>query len=476
MQQALLEECGEARGNALFQRYQQAFPVAYRDDFKPRVAVHDILRLESVGADQPLVMHLYRAPEAPERLLRFKLFGREHIALSAVLPMLEKLGLRVLQARPYEIAAGADTLWILDFDMAEDQGVAVDVVQVKENFQAAFARIWSGAMESDGFNRLVLGAGLNWREVVMLRAYGKYLLQARAPFSQAYMEQTLGKHPAIASYLAELFQARFDPRSQRDQGRRTTVLGVAIEEALEQVSSLDEDRILRRFWNLIQATLRTNFFQTDPQGEPKEYLAFKFDPAQIEDLPKPRPRFEIFVYSPRVEAVHLRGGPVARGGLRWSNRKEDFRTEVLGLMKAQMVKNTVIHLLKAPVDLLWNGGIGAYVKATMETQTEVGDKANDALRVDGRELRCKVVGEGGNLGFTQRGRIEYALAGGRILTDAIDNSGGVNCSDHEVNMRPCDNEVWMWLPCRNAGGKEPTIQSYWLKRCNRLSPYYMYPP
>ncbi len=252
LQQALLEECGEARGNALFQRYQQAFPVAYRDDFKPRVAVHDILRLESVGADQPLVMHLYRVPEDPERLLRFKLFGREHIALSAVLPMLEKLGLRVLQARPYEIAAGADTLWILGFDMVENQGVAVDVVQVKENFQAAFAWIWSGAMESDGFNRLVLGTGLNWREVVMLRAYGKYLLQARAPFSQAYMEQTLGKHPAIASYLAELFQARFDPRLQLDQGRRTTVLGVAIEEALEQVPAVVQIAMLLHSRRLLE--------------------------------------------------------------------------------------------------------------------------------------------------------------------------------------------------------------------------------
>ncbi|MFO1430335.1 MAG: NAD-glutamate dehydrogenase [Candidatus Competibacteraceae bacterium] len=676
LQQALLEECGEARGNALFQRYQQAFPVAYRDDFKPRIAVHDILRLETVGDDRPLVMHLYRIPEDPERLLRFKLFGRQHIALSAVLPMLEKLGLRVLQARPYEITPGADTLWILDFDMVEHQGVSVDVVQVKENFQDAFARIWNGAMESDGFNRLVLGAGLNWREVVVLRAYCKYLLQARAPFSQAYMEQALCKHPLLARYLAELFQARFDPRLQLDQGRRTTVLGVAIEEALEHVGILDEDRILRRFRNLIEATLRTNFFQTDSQGEPKEYLAFKFDPTRIEELPKPRPMFEVFVYSPRVEAVHLRGGPVARGGLRWSDRKEDFRTEVLGLMKAQMVKNavivpvgakggfvvkqpptdraalqqegvycyrtlirglldltdnrqgdTIVHpprvvhydgddpylvvaadkgtatfsdiangiaaeygfwlgdafasggsagydhkkmgitargawesvkrhfrelgkdiqnrdeitvlgigdmagdvfgngmlqsrriqlvaafnhqhifldpnpapeasyrerkrlfnlpgstwddydkallssgggiysraakviqvspearavldlksesytpndlihqLLKAPVDLLWNGGIGTYVKATTETHTEVGDKANDALRVDGRELRCKVVGEGGNLGFTQRGRIEYALIGGKILTDAIDNSGGVNCSDHEVNIK-----------------------------------------
>ena len=677
LQQALLEHCGEARGHELFQHYQPAFPAAYREDFNPRVAVHDILRLESVSTEQPLVMQLYRALEDPDRVLHFKLFGRQPIALSVVLPMLEKLGLNVLQARPYAIIpTPATPLWIVDFAMVEDQPVAVDVVQVKEHFQEAFARIWSGAMENDGFNRLVLGAGLSWQDVVMLRAYGKYLVQVRVPFSQAYMEQTLSRHPLIAKQLTELFQARFNPQWQTDQGRRTTVLGVAIEEALEQVSNLDEDRILRRFWNLIQATLRTNFFQTDAQGQPKAYLAFKFNPALIDELPKPRPLFEIFVYSPRVEAVHLRGGPVARGGLRWSDRREDFRTEVLGLMKAQMVKNAVIvpvgakggfvikrpppdrsalpaeavycyqtfirglldltdnrqgdsvvhppqmlrydqddpylvvaadkgtatfsdiangiareygfwlgdafasggsagydhkqmgitargawesvkrhfrelgkdiqnrdditvvgigdmagdvfgngllqsrhsqllaafnhqhifldpnpdpelsyrererlfhlpgstwddydktllspgggvyprstkliqvsreartaldlkaesytpnalihELLKAPVELLWNGGIGTYVKASSETHAEVGDKANDALRVNGAELRCQVVGEGGNLGFTQRGRIEYARQGGKILTDAIDNSGGVNCSDHEVNIK-----------------------------------------
>ena len=678
LHRVLLERCGEERGNALFHRYADAFPAAYREDFTTRTAVSDILRLEQVVPDHPLDMRLYRPLEEPEGLLRFKVFGPDQpMPLSEVLPILEKLGLRVLTARPYEIVTRDTTKrWVLDFDMKEAEGIQVDVDQVKTIFQEAFARIWSREMENDGFNRLVLGAGVAWRSVVMLRAYCKYLLQTRVPFSQVYMEQTLANHSPIARLLVELFHARFDPHLHGDAGRRTTSLGVAIEEALEQVSNLDEDRILRRFLNIIQATTRTNFFQTDPQGSPKDYLSFKLDPSRIEELPLPRPMFEIFVYSPRTEAVHLRGGPVARGGLRWSDRREDFRTEVLGLMKAQMVKNSVIvpvgskggfvvkrppserealqaevvhcyctlirgllditdnlvnktvlspphvvrydqddpylvvaadkgtatfsdiangiaieygfwlgdafasggsagydhkkmgitargawesvqrhfrelgldiqhrdaftvvgigdmsgdvfgngmllsrhtkllaafnhlhifldpnpdpetsfqererlfklprstwadynphlisagggvypraaksiqlspevhavlaikaerltpnelihHLLKAPVDLLWNGGIGTYVKASAETHADAGDRTNDAVRVNGRDLRCKVVGEGGNLGFTQRGRIEYAFNGGRILTDAIDNSGGVNCSDHEVNIK-----------------------------------------
>jgi glutamate dehydrogenase len=684
LHRVLLEQCGEGRGNVLFQRYADAFPAAYAEDFTTRTAVSDILHLEQVSSEHPLEMRLYRPLEVSEGLLRFKVFGPDQpMALSDVLPILERMGLRVLTARPYETVTRDEVRrWVLDFDMEEDQGIQVDVAQVKDIFQQAFARIWAREMENDGFNRLVLGARLDWRNVVMLRSYCKYLLQTQVPFSQAYMEQTLANHPEITGLLAELFHARFDPRLHGDAGRRSTALGVKIEEALEKVSNLDEDRILRRFLKVIQATTRTNFFQTDPQGLPKEYLSLKFNPALIEELPLPRPMFEIFVYSPRTEAVHLRGGPVARGGIRWSDRREDFRTEVLGLMKAQMVKNAVIvpvgskggfvakrppaerealqaevvhcysifirgmldltdnlvnntviaplqvvrydrddpylvvaadkgtatfsdiangialeygfwlsdafasggstgydhkkmgitargawesvkrhfrelrkdiqnredftvvgigdmsgdvfgngmlqsrhiklvaafnhmhifldpnpdpetsyqererlfrlprstwadydpqrispgggvylrssksipvspevralldikterltpnellhNLLKAPVDLLWNGGIGTYVKATAETHAEVGDRANDAVRVNGKELRCRVVGEGGNLGFTQRGRIEYALKGGRIFTDAVDNSGGVNCSDHEVNIKILLNQV-----------------------------------
>jgi glutamate dehydrogenase len=685
LHRALLEQAGEARGNELFQRYSAGFPAAYKEDFSPRTAVQDILRLDRLNAENPLEMQLYRTLEDPDGLLHFKIFVCHYLPLSDDLPMLEQLGLRVLMERPYEIDLGnKSSLWIHDFGMEENRDIKVDVSEVRDIFQDAFARICSGQMESDGFNRLVLGARMGWRDVVMLRAYSRYLLQAGSTYSQAYIQRTLASHPATTRLLVNLFHARFDPHLQSDAGRKTTSLVVAIEEALEKVSSLDEDRILRRFLHTIQATLRTNYFQTDANGNPKEYLSLKLDSAQVPELPLPHPMFEIFVYSPRTEAIHLRGGKVARGGLRWSDRLEDFRTEVLGLVKAQMVKNSVIvpvgskggfvvkrppteggrealqaevehcyktlirgllditdnlinnvvippplvvrhdeddpylvvaadkgtatfsdiangiskeygfwlgdgfasggsvgydhkkmgitargawesvkrhfrelgmdiqnrddftvvgigdmggdvfgngmllsrhikllaafnhmhifldpepdpevsfrererlfqlprstwedydaqllsagggiyrrtaksipispqvrqalgiqanqltpnelikQLLKAPVDLLWNGGIGTYVKAKSESHAEVGDKANDAVRVNGHELGCKVVGEGGNLGLTQLGRIEYALKGGRVLTDAIDNSAGVNCSDHEVNIKILLNRV-----------------------------------
>ncbi len=681
----LVEQSGEAKGISLFQRYAKAFPAAYREDFNSRVAVRDIDRLERLGPDRRLAMHLYRPLEDASGLLRFKIYGPdEPIPLSDVLPMLEKLGLHVLTARPYVLEGMGDghPRWILDFDMRQESALDVDVAEVKDIFQDAFARIWTGAMENDGFNRLVLGARLNPRDVIMLRAYCKYLLQVRVTHSQAYMEQTLASHPGITRQLTALFHARFNPAAI-DRDEQARAIEQEILDALEHVSNLDEDRILRRFLGIIQATLRTNFFQADGQAREKDYLSFKFDPSKIDEMPLPKPMFEIFVYSPQTEGVHLRGGPVARGGLRWSDRREDFRTEVLGLVKAQMVKNSVIvpvgskggfvvkrplaglpreqvqdevvrcyttfirgllditdnlvdgavvpprqvvrfdrddpylvvaadkgtatfsdianriaieygfwlgdafasggsagydhkgmgitarggwesvkhhfrelgkdiqnedftvvgigdmggdvfgngmllsrhirllaafnhmhifldpgadaassfvererlfklprsswddydrtlisegggiylrsaksipispqvraalaieaeqltpnelihRLLQAPVELLWNGGIGTYVKASRETHADVGDRANDNLRVNGQDLRCKVVGEGGNLGLTQLGRIEYALRGGRVYTDAIDNSGGVNCSDHEVNIKILLNQV-----------------------------------
>ncbi|ALP51895.1 NAD-glutamate dehydrogenase [Candidatus Tenderia electrophaga] len=675
---ALHEELGEARATRLFERYGEAFPHAYRDDYPARTAVHDIQRLESINDRQPLAMHLYRPPESGDELLRFKVFGREQATpLSDIMPMLERMGLRVLSARPYQIETRqGDYYWTIEFDMLPAFDVDVEVLTVKDFFQEAFARVCSGEMENDGFNRLVLAAALNWREVVLLRAMCKYLLQTRMPFSQAYMENALASHPDIARQLVALFAARFSPSSQQDAERSVQLTG-AISAALGQVANLDEDRILRSFLTLVQAMLRSNYYQRDGRGHPKPYLSFKLDSRELPMLPQPRPMFEIFIYSPRVEGVHLRGGPVARGGLRWSDRREDFRTEILGLMKAQMVKNAVIvpvgakggfvpkqlpgtedrdalqveviecyktfirgllditdnlvdgavvtpkdvvrhdgddpylvvaadkgtasfsdianglsqdygfwlgdafasggsagydhkkmgitargawesvkrhfrelgldtqtepfsvagigdmagdvfgngmllspqiklvaafnHLhifidpapdpaasfserqrlfnlsrsswtdydaelisdgggvysrrakaiplsdaarkalgtdattvtpneliriiLQAPVDLLWNGGIGTYVKASSEPHSAADDRSNDALRVDAAELRCRVVGEGGNLGFTQSGRVEYALNGGRINTDAIDNSGGVDCSDHEVNIK-----------------------------------------
>ncbi len=714
---ALIEECGEGRGNALYNRYGTAFNAAYEEDFTPRTAVGDIQRLEKILAGETLGIHLYRPLEAPEGLLRFKMCGRQPmVALSEVLPMLEKMGLGVLEARPYDIETrDGDKLWLVDFDLREAPGIRVEVAQVRDIFQDAFVRAWRGELESDGFQRLVLGAGLPAREVVVLRAYAKYLLQTRVPFSQSYMEETLAKHAGITARLAALFRARFAP-AETDPARAGQMVA-EIEHTLEAVDVLDEDRILRRFLAVILATLRTNAYQSGSDGQPHEYLSFKFDSAKVPELPLPRPLFEIFVYSPRMEGIHLRGGKVARGGLRWSDRREDFRTEVLGLVKAQIVKNAVIvpvgskggfvvkrppaggdrealqaevvhcyksllrgmlditdnlvegrvvpprdvvrfdaddpylvvaadkgtatfsdianglaaeygfwlgdafasggsagydhkgmgitargawesvkrqfrelgkdiqaedftavgigdmsgdvfgngmllsrhirllaafdhrhifidpnpdaetsfrererlfalarsswadydtalisagggvfprsaksislspearaelgiaaerltpnelmqAILKASVELLWNGGIGTYVKAASETHADVGDRANDAIRIDGRELRCKVVGEGGNLGFTQRGRIEYALAGGRVLTDAIDNSAGVNTSDHEVNIKILLNQVVaagdMTEKQRNQLLAEMTDEVAWLVlRQNVLQP------
>ncbi|MCP5151544.1 MAG: NAD-glutamate dehydrogenase [Chromatiales bacterium] len=677
---ALVEQLGEEEGNRLHGRYRDAFRADYREAYSARVAVHDIEKMESLAADgDGLAMHLFRPLEAEDDVVRFKLFhvGRP-IPLCDALPMLEHMGLRVEEERPARVKRGGSArVWIHDFGLRVPAVRDLDVERVRDKFQEAFARVWRGEVENDGFNRLVLEAGLHWREVVVLRAYCKYLRQAPVAFSQDYMEQVLARNAGVAARLIELFHVRLDPARADDREASAAAVAEAILSALDAVANLDEDRILRSFLGLVQATLRTNFYQRQPDGEPKSYVSFKLDPARVADLPEPRPMYEIFVYSPRVEGVHLRGGPVARGGIRWSDRREDFRTEVLGLVKAQMVKNAVIvpvgskggffpkrmpvgadretvlaegqacyrifirglldvtdnlagrevvpppdvvrhdgddpylvvaadkgtatfsdianavaaeygfwlgdafasggsqgydhkgmgitarggwesvkrhfralgldvqaddftvvgvgdmsgdvfgngmllsehirlvgafnhlhvfldpnpdpaasfrerarlfalprsswddydrsllsegggvfprsaksiplspevqallgveaerltpnevirALLRSEVDLLWNGGIGTYVKSTGETHDAVGDRANDAVRVDGADLRCRVVGEGGNLGFTQLGRIELALRGGRINTDAIDNSGGVDCSDHEVNIK-----------------------------------------
>ena len=676
---ALIEQCGEERGNELFRAYREAFPPGYRDDYLARTAVIDIRRIEGLSSGNDLGMSLYHPLEAPEDFLRFRLYRLgAQISLSEVMPLLEDMGVEVADQRPYKVEpAGGTPVWINDFGLVHEAQGELQTDQVKEIFQDAFARAWRGAVEDDGFNRLVLRAQLTWRQITILRAHCKYLRQTGTTFSQRYMEETLAANPRITRLLVELFEARLDPDRQQRAERETERLTSEIKEALDAVASLDEDRILASFLNVVLATLRTNYFQGGPDGESKDYLSFKLDSTRIPELPLPRPMFEIFVYSPRTEGIHLRGGEVARGGIRWSDRREDFRTEILGLMKAQTVKNAVIvpvgakggfvvkqppanggrdaltqevvacyrtlicgmldltdnlagdrvvpppqvarydgddpylvvaadkgtatfsdlangisaeygfwlgdafasggsagydhkamgitargawesverhfralgvnvqttdftvagigdmsgdvfgngmllsrhiklvgafnhmhifldpdpnpeasfeertrlfalprsswtdydqdlisegggvfprsaksiplspevrelldvedealtpnevinALLKARVDLLWNGGIGTYVKASGETNAEVGDRASDAVRADANELGCRVVGEGGNLGFTQRGRIEYALNGGRIYMDAIDNSAGVDCSDHEVNIK-----------------------------------------
>jgi glutamate dehydrogenase len=673
----LIEQLGEERGADLYPRYGDAFPPAYRDDFAPHGALADIERIERLDPDGDLDVSLYLPLESPAGHLAFKLLrSGQPILLSDVLPLLENMGARVIDERPFEVRpVGRAPVWIYDFGLDFGAGVEVQADRVRRIFEDAFAEAWRGALENDGFNRLVLGAELTWREVALLRAIAKYLRQCGSTFSQTYMEEALAGNPDIARVLVELFRLRFEPPGGEGTDAKVHGLIREIEDRLDAIASLDEDRILRSFLSVIRGMLRTNYFQTAEDGKPKPYLSFKLDPSGIPDLPAPRPMFEIFVYSPRTEGVHLRAGKVARGGIRWSDRREDFRTEVLGLMKAQTVKNAVIvptgakggfvlkrppqerqalreevvecyrilirglldltdslvggenvaptdvvcyddddpylvvaadkgtatfsdianelsaeygfwlgdafasggstgydhkgmgitargawesvtrhfrelgtdiesadftvvgigdmsgdvfgngmllsrhiklvgafdhrhvfldpdpdpeqsfeerarlfalpgsswadydeqlistgggvfprtaksiplspearvalatdattltpnelirALLRAPVDLLWNGGIGTFVKAKHETHAEVGDRMTDAIRVDAEELRCRVVAEGGNLGFTQRGRIAYASQGGRVLMDAIDNSAGVDCSDHEVNLK-----------------------------------------
>ncbi len=673
--EALVDQFGEADGVALFRRYEPAFPAAYRDDTTGRAAVADIGRIEELDDATGISVHLHQPLDAPEGTLRLKVLRQgPAISLSEILPMLEHMGVTVIDEHPYEVRPpDRPAVWIYDFGLHLGVAEALSRDKYRAAFEDALAQVWGGAVDNDGFNRLGLLAGLTWREVTILRAAAKYLRQAGSTFSQGYMESTLAGHPDVARQLVELFETRLDPSRQEGAEAEAARLVTAIESALDAVASLDEDRILRSFLRVVVAILRTNHYQAGPPP----YLCFKLDPAQIPELPLPRPAFEIFVYSPRTEGIHLRGGKVARGGIRWSDRREDFRTEILGLMKAQTVKNavivpvgakggfvvkrppsggdrdalmaevvacyrTLIHglldltdnlvdgrivppaetvrhdgddhylvvaadkgtatfsdianaisvergfwlgdafasggstgydhkrmaitargawesvrahfavlgidpqasdftivgigdmsgdvfgngmllsrhirlvgafdhrhvfldpnpdteqsaderdrlfalpqsswadydtrlisegggvyprsaksvalspevremlgidtteltpneliraLLCAPVDLLWNGGIGTYVKASSETNEAVGDRTNDAVRVDGTQLRSRVVGEGGNLGFTQRGRVEYALAGGLINTDAIDNSAGVDCSDHEVNIK-----------------------------------------
>jgi glutamate dehydrogenase len=719
----LVEKRGEETGLKLAARFAKAFPEAYKEDVSPWVAAFDVENAAAVDQGESLRMSLYRPRKPRGGIIRFKVFRKHRpIPLSDALPMLENLGLHIVNERPYELVlSDEERLWIQDFDMspAVDQELDLDIV--RELFQEAFEKMSRGVSENDGFNRLVIAAQLNWWQVTVLRAYCKYLLQTGVPFSLAYMAETLAAHPGVARLLVELFEAHFDPgrdeesdyrkelasrqlarrfevllnekqagdpvlteyigevvrARMKDRGHQARALKRAFERALESVASLDEDRILSAFYQVIQATLRTSFFQQGEDGAPRDYISFKLDSQALPDLPLPRPYCEIWVYSARVEGIHLRGGKIARGGLRWSDRREDFRTEVLGLMKAQNVKNTMIvpvgakggfvvkhmpeaggrdammsevvdcysifingllditdnlienkisppkavvrqdeddpylvvaadkgtatfsdtanaiaaehnfwlgdafasggsvgydhkgmgitakgawesvkrhfremgidiqrepftvvgigdmsgdvfgngmllsrkirlraafnhqhifldpdpderisyrerrrlfrkrrsswtdynpdliskgggvysrldktiplspevrqwlaterdrmtpsalirALLQAEADLLWNGGIGTYVKSSGESNAEVGDLANNALRVDGRELGCRVVGEGGNLGVTQSGRIEFARSGGRINTDFIDNSAGVDTSDHEVNIK-----------------------------------------
>jgi len=721
LRDALVGGLGEERGAQLASRWGRAFTAGYIEDTTPARAAEDVgilTAMSGAGEDMRLALHdSYRRPGE----LHFKVFRASNdIPLSDALPLLENAGMKVDTEQVHALDVRTGKACVQDFVVRPASPLQFKLEDLHTRFEDLFHAAWHGHAENDHFNTLVLRAGLSWRQIAILRGYCKYQQQVGTPFSQAYMEETLNRYPMIAGLLVELFEAKFDPNREAadaagrqrarealerevgaltpkavidanpdfvahvaallDQPRDAQVEGLinAIKVLLTNVSSLDDDRILRGFMGLIRATLRTNYFQLQ-DGKSAEYISYKFDSHQVPDIPKPVPYREIWVYAPRVEGVHLRFGPVARGGIRWSDRREDFRTEVLGLVKAQMVKNTVIvpvgskggffvkrppaerdaqleegiacykmfingllditdnidtaahkvlhpadvvrhdaddaylvvaadkgtakfsdiangisiahnywlgdafasggsagydhkgmgitakggwesvkrhfralghdcqsedftcvgigdmsgdvfgngmllskhtrliaafdhrhifidpnpdaassfperermfklprsswddydkskiskgggvfarslkaipitpemraslgiggdveslspielisAILKAPVDLLWNGGIGTYVKAASESNADVGDRANNALRINGGDLRCKIVGEGGNLGFTQKGRIEAAQKGVILNTDFIDNSAGVDTSDHEVNIK-----------------------------------------
>lgn len=687
-------EYGEEHASRMLSRWGMAFPEAYKEDFEARVAVVDLRHVEALVDDGDVRLNLYHMPGERPTERRLKLYRRGAVSLTTIVPTFNDMGLEVTDERPYELSPETgEPVYVYDFGLRAPLETTWSRGQegMRQRFQEAVQAVWSGMAESDGFNALVLSAGLTWRQVVMLRTVARYQRQVGTPFTQTYITMTLRENPHIACLLVELFETRFDPESfggLADKARAAAEKDVEarIVVALDEVDTLDHDRIVRAFLWVIQGTLRTNFFQDSPpdeHGSTPEFtrtVCLKIDPHAVPGLPAPLPMFEIWVYSPRVEGVHLRFGKVARGGLRWSDRREDFRTEVLGLVKAQMVKNAVIvptgskggffakrlpdpavdrdawlaegraayrlfiaslldvtdnrvgteivppqkvvrhdaddpylvvaadkgtatfsdlansvaqsqgfwlddafasggsagydhkgmgitargawesvkrhfrergvdtqtqeftavgigdmsgdvfgngmllsdcmrlvaafdhrdifldpdpdaaashaerrrlfelprsswqdydktlisegggvfsrsaksisitpqvreilgladdvevltpsdlqkAILLSPVDLLWNGGIGTYIKASTETNTDIGDRANDAIRVDGRDLRARVVGEGGNLGASQLGRVEAALAGVHINTDAIDNSAGVDTSDHEVNIK-----------------------------------------
>ena len=680
---ALMESLDNEKEIAGFtQKYGEAFPIAYRSRYRAKQAIFDIEKLEAVQACNCLQLDLYRPEDLDLKHLRLKLYNPDRpVTLSDVMPILENMGLRAIAELPYEITPDTDdkdenkSVWIHDFLLeTPDIEDFIDIPTVKKNFESAFTKIWAGDMENDGLNKLVLRANANWHEITILRTYVHYLKQIRYPFSKTYIERALNNNPKISRLIIDLFKGFHNPENGDKAESIAAGCAVAIDHELEKVDSLDEDRILRIITALIEATLRTNYYQRTENDKAKAYLSVKLDSKKVPEMPEPRPYREIFVYSPRVNAIHLRGDKIARGGLRWSDRHEDFRTEVLGLMKAQMVKNSVIvpmgskggfvvkanikdrdayikegiecykifirgllditdnlkgdkvippenvvrrdgddpylvvaadkgtatfsdianglsqeygfwlddafasggsagydhkkmgitargawesvklhfrqlnhntqtqefdvtgvgdmggdvfgngmllsekiclvaafnHLhifidpephaaasfkerkrlfkavkgwadydqkvmskggriysrsdkileltpeiqkrlditkdkvtpneliraiLRARTDLLWFGGIGTYVKSSKESHADAGDKSNDALRVNAEDIRAKVIGEGANLGFTQLGRIEFAEKGGKINTDFIDNSGGVDSSDHEVNIK-----------------------------------------
>src|SRR3990167_1230471 len=341
-----LEKLQKNRGGkkgAQLKKYLACFPSNYLEDHLPTQAIDDINHIEKLSTTNPLDMDFYYIEQAGKPTLHLRLFQwQAPIALSDILPILENMDLRTLSESPYQLTIQKQSIYISDFSICYIKNKPINLKQLKDLFTDALLHIFLGNAESDGFNKLILSAALSWKKIIILRAYAKYLRKVGFRFSQAYIEQTLANHPALAETLVNLFLVLHDPKQKSTRHKIVEQLEKKLINALESVTSLDEDKIIRRYLSLIKATLRTNYFQTSANKQPKPYLAIKLNSRAIPELPLPVPLYEIFVYSPRFEAIHLRNTKVARGGIRWSDRREDFRTEILGLMKAQTVKNAVI--------------------------------------------------------------------------------------------------------------------------------------
>ena len=339
----LLEHFGEEKGNDLYNIYKDSFPLSYQEAHSYVEAVYDVALMDNLSNEHPLDLKLYKSVDDLSDLIKFKIFNLNNtIPLSDVVPILENMGLRVIFEQPHKfVKSDGSIVWLSDFGLRREKKGDFDLLGVKEYFQECFHRIWINECENDKFNNLILSPVLDWHEICLIRAYAKYLQQVRFTFSQQYIEEVLGAHPKIVKNIMELFHIRFDPSITRDLDKEKTLIKSIIT-ALDEVSNLDEDRILRQYLELVMATLRTNFYQKSDDGEYKKCLSLKIECNKLSELPLPRPLYEIFVYSPRFEGIHLRSSKIARGGIRWSDRREDFRTEILGLMKAQVVKNSVI--------------------------------------------------------------------------------------------------------------------------------------
>src|SRR5690606_24155333 len=419
----LIEEFGEEQGLAIATEYADAFPVAYRDDCAARAAVADIRKFATLQSDSDIAMGFYQMLGDEERIVRFRLFHLHHpLALSEVMPLLDNFGLRALGERSYGVRRADGTQqWVDEFVLAYDWAGGIDINEVTGNLQEAFAHLWYGDAESDSSNKLILGTGLGWRDIAMLRSYSRYLKQIQFTAGSDYIADTLRRHLVITQIIVQLFQLRFDPalniadseRAEREQGLRARIFA-----ALDDVPNLTEDRIIRLIVALIDATLRCNFFQPDDNGKLKNYFSFKLDARAIPDVPRPRPLYEIFVHSPRVEGVHLRTSKVARGGLRWSDRQEDFRTEVLGLVKAQNVKNAVIvptgakggfvaRRMTGDRDAMQREGIACYrtfVRGLLDLTDNLGDQGvvppPQVVRKDGDDAYLVVAADKGTASFS----------------------------------------------------------------------------